>query len=158
MSVRCNRRRNSMPARVRRAVLWTMYVGSWVWDKPVTVRHLDRRKRRRIDHSILSDDAVLMEQPGGHRIHFVWCQRLWSIKGHGAVNVVVEGCCVRPIASNGFYRGSRGQAVLTADQPVHRAFGSGCAMTLRAFRSIDCSTLRDSTPTRRQAFPARSNI
>jgi hypothetical protein len=56
----------------------------------VTVWHLDRRKRRRIDHSILGDDTVLMEQPGGHRIHYVWRQRLWSIKGHGAVNVIVR--------------------------------------------------------------------
>jgi len=42
-------------------LLWTGDVRPWVWEKPVTVRHLDSRKGDGIEHRILGDDAVLME-------------------------------------------------------------------------------------------------
>src|SRR6476659_6299200 len=59
ISVRCPHRQSDKG--FRPAILWTGNVRPWVWDKPVTVRHLDSRKGDGIKHRILGDDAVLME-------------------------------------------------------------------------------------------------
>src|SRR5688572_4200034 len=85
------------------SVLWTRYIRPRVWDKPVPVRHANRRKHFGVNDGVVPYDAVLMQQPGDHGIHFIRRQRLRRIIGHGTVNVIVEGCRVRPVTADCFY-------------------------------------------------------
>src|SRR6187549_2719568 len=139
-------------------VLWTRHVRPWVWDKPVAVRHLDGGKCCGIEHSLLSDDAVLMEQPGRDRIDLLRRERLRGIEGHRSMNVIIEGCGVRPITPYGFQRCRGRQRLSPPDQPIHWSFRPRGTMALRAFGRIHCCTLRNGTAAGRQPCAIRSDI
>ena len=63
------------------------HIGSWVGHEPVAVRHLDQRQGFRVHDVLLADDAIDVEEVGGHRV------RLVGREGAGVVEQAAPGGC-----------------------------------------------------------------
>ncbi len=56
----------------------------------ITDRHLDLRQTLGVEHFVLRDDAVYIEQKRRQRVYLIGGQRSFSIEGHGAIDVIPD--------------------------------------------------------------------
>src|SRR3989454_8396564 len=95
----------------------------------VSVRHLDLRKGRLVQHVVFADDAVQEEHVGRRRIHLVGHHRAGMIEWHRTIDVIPERRRVGPVAADGFLRPRRRQRSLTAGQYILRTLLAGWPVT-----------------------------
>src|SRR5258708_3373430 len=73
-------------------------------DKSISIRHSHRRQRPCIDHVVLSDYAVELQDVGDDRIYLVIAERFGFVQRHGASHVVEHGRGVGPETADGLHR------------------------------------------------------
>src|SRR5262245_35066834 len=56
----------------------------------ITDRHLDLRQTLGVEHFVLRDDAVYVEQKCRQCVYLIGGQRSLSIEGHGAIDVIPD--------------------------------------------------------------------
>src|SRR5262245_24723339 len=114
----------SLPARERR--------------KPIAIWHPNPRQGLGVNHLVIADDAIELQNIGYHGIDFVIAQRLRVIKRHGAAHVVKNSRRVWPETPNCLDWHLIARERLTpADQRIIRPSGSLLAVTGKALCRVD---------------------
>jgi predicted dienelactone hydrolase len=127
--------------------VWPRILG----DEAVAIGHRHLRQRFGIEHRVLGNDAVEVEDIGGDGIDLVGAEGLRRVEGHGAADVVEERGGVRPIAADRLHRARRRQRPGAADQPVHWLALSLVAMAGGAALGEDPGAVARAAFPRRQA-------
>ncbi len=110
--------------------------------KAVAVGHLDCGQRMFVQHRVVGNDLVHVEDVSRDGVNLIRAQRLRRVQRHGAVDVVVKRRGVRPIASDRHDRLFGRKRSGAAGEPIHRSFGAVLAVTRRASVGENLPALR----------------
>src|SRR5262245_9559133 len=124
----------------------------------ITNRHLDLRQTLGVEHFVLRNDAVYIEQKRRQRVYLISGQRSLSIEGHGAIDVIPdrgrERRAKRQYSSpspeldiRGSFAFQNGRLALETRRPV----------ASRALRTIDLCALRRGSSPWREFRPGRAD-
>ena len=128
------------------------YIGPRVGDEPVAVRHLDPRQGGRVHDVLLADDAVAVEQVGGHGIHLVGCEGAGVIVRLCPADVAPQRGGVLPKAPDRPHRLVCGQRALAADEAAVLWVLARLAVARGAPLRIHCLAEHSGPAARRQAL------
>ena len=134
-------------------------VGPVIGEEILHIRHHHFREILMAQLEIIINDFIHIEKIGGDGVDFIRRERLRLAKGHGAVDVIINGRGVGPVGADCLDRIFAGQRAMTAHQhrPAPGALAE-IAMTDGAFLDKDLLPGEHVARPFGQALPVRTHI
>ena len=129
-----------------------------VVDERRAVRHFDRAIMSSRRARVGGNEAVEIEDVGGHRIDIVVAQRLRRVLRHRAADIVEQGRRIRPVAADGAHRFGRRERALAADQTIADAALPFGAVAGGALLAENDAAVRDAAAAGRQVRSVAADI